>query len=214
MSDPRAFDQPPIADPMGEVFSAQDFKCLAYNIDQQKRRLVTPRVLQVVELNTWSGQSTLAIAQPHVLVHCLSLWLPNEHEPKKHQWHCDRGSDESRPHCFNLAFAQFVANLKGFVFRTVFPVVCAPLDAADWWPEKLDAVVVNGDGGPVLLRNVVSWWRKHVRPGGYIYGVYKDHTVAGLTDLGSYTIDGTIWRYRVHGGGQHAVGAEVPRGSG
>ena len=208
MSNPSLLLKPPIDDTMGEVFTAQDFECLAYNIQRKVDARTRSGPLRVVELGTWSGQSTLAIARPHVLVHSLSSWNQTD-DPRKVQWLADERSKEDSPLVVNLAFQQFVTNTKGFVFRTVMPLICHPLDAVSWWPEKLDAIFVNGDTCDIILRHVISEWSKHVRSGGTIYGVYKDHTVAALTGLGHYTVDGTIWRHRVAKECGYAMGKEV-----
>ena len=71
---------PSVIDPMGETCTREELESLAYNIDRDMRnRPLESQPLLVAELGTWSGQFTLAIAQPHVLVHCISSWeRPNE----------------------------------------------------------------------------------------------------------------------------------------
>lgn len=204
------FPKPPIVDPMGEAFSAEDFESLAYNIDREMRyRPLQSQPLRVAEIGTWSGQSTLAIARPHVLVHCISSWsMPSEliddggQKRPERLWMVLRQGETNwvrgvhyRPE--DVAFQSFVANTKGVVFRTVMPLLVAPHLACAWWPEQLDAVYINSDHDADELRQLVVAWKRHVRPGGNVYGLYKDHTVAGLHHLGGYNVDGTIWRHRV-----------------
>lgn len=197
------FPLPPIVDPMGETFSREDFESLAYNIDREMRtRPLQSQPLLVAELGTWSGQSTLAIARPHVLVHCISDWeMPAEFkegdgiERSERQWLSLRQSEDGCPR--SVAFQTFVRNTKGIVFRNAMPLRCDPDFVCEWWPEKLDAVFINCDTDGKHLHWIVNAWRRHVRPGGNIFGRYKDHTVDGLTGLGGYNVDGTIWRYRV-----------------
>ena len=188
--------QPEIADTMGEVFRPCDFDCLAWNIHNQVLHRTRREPLRVVELGTWSGQSTLAIAQPNVLLHCISSWEAGN-DSAKVRWCSVKAGDDGRPSAGNLAFQQFIVNTAGTVFRTAFPLICCPLGAADWWPEKLDAVFINGDLAADGLRRLVCSWKKRVRPHGAIYGVYKDHTVEALTNTYPYSTDGTIWRHRV-----------------
>lgn len=204
------FQKIEVADPMGEVFTVQDFDCLAHNIHRLVKKRVVPGAIRVVELGTWSGQSTLAAAQPHVLVHAVSSWQAREEETEKIHWLSGRlgvGIDEvlknkdghwSQALSYE-ALVQFIKNTNGHVFRTVMPLNCLPLDAAEWWPEKVDALVVVNDSGSHLLRDVIRQWSRHIVSGGYVFGVYRDHTVRALTGLGSYTIDGTIWRLRIQG---------------
>jgi hypothetical protein len=199
----------PVKDSMGEQFTVQDFDCLAHNVARMVRNRVLAGPVRIMELGTWSGQSTLAIAQPHVVVHCVSTWSDPEAEGpiewldnKNGQVSAGIGEDVKSPAIDKLAFHQFIRNTQGFVFRTVMPLICHPLDAAIWWPEKLDGIFINGDAGDGIVRAVIRNWSRHVRSGGTIYGVFKSHTVQALTGSGSYTIDGSIWRHKVVKGGQ------------
>lgn len=199
----------PVDDLMGEVFTPQDFECLAFNIQRQVRERIVPGPLRVVELGTWSGQSTLAIARTHVLVHCLSSWHSGsaQNSPEKFQWVSDRLGDGDWDGADSPAFRQFLKNTNEMVFRTAMPCPCDPYDAAFWWTEKLDAIFINNDINATALATLIHPWVKHVRSGGIIYGVYKDHTVSALTGLGSYTLSGTIWRLRVAKESVDAMGA-------
>ena len=207
------FLPPPIVDPMGEAFSEEDFESLAYNIDREMRmRPYQSQPLRVAEIGTWSGQSTLAIARPHVLLHCISSWaMPAEHadgegeERPERLWLVLRQDAADCPHL--VAFQSFVENTKGVVFRTAMPLRMNPHFVWQWWPEKLDAVYINSDRDAAELRQLVVAWKMHVRPGGNVYGLYKQHTVDGLSGLGGYNVDGTIWRYRVMKESTHAMGA-------
>ena len=192
-----------VDDPMGEDFNQEDIDSLVYNIDREMRyRPLKSQPLLVAELGTWSGQSTLAIARPHVLVHCISRWaMPCEFEEgevqerPERQWLSVKQDEDSCPH--DVAFQTFVRNTKGVVFRNAMPLKCDPCFVWEWWPETLDAVFVNCDTNGEYLNWIVSAWKRHIRPGGNIFGRYKYHTVDGLTGLGGYNVDGTIWRYRV-----------------
>ena len=185
---------------MGEVFLEESFDSLAYNIARQVRERKTPTIpLRVLEIDTWSGQSTLAIAQPNVLVYCCSLWdmSPPYGSPKRseRQWLEVRQGEGNCPE--HIAFRTFVQNANGIVFRTAMPLRL-PLEVLrGCWTDPLDAVYINGEDNPAWLRYCVQLWEPLVRPGGNFYGLYKDHTVEALTGLGGYQVDGTIWRHRV-----------------
>jgi len=200
------FPKVSVADPMGEVFSKEDFECLAYNIYRSMRkRKYQSQPLRVAELGTWSGQSTLAIARPSTLVYCISNWTM-DHDCPERLWLSVRGDTDGRD---LVAFLTFVENIKGVVFRKAMPVRCNPHAAWKWWPEKLDALFINCDHDGPSLRHLVTCWSRHILPGGNIYGLYKRHTVEGLTGLGYYGTDGTIWRHRVLKEYRDAVGKEV-----
>jgi hypothetical protein len=116
-------------------------------------------------------------------------------ERSEKQWLLLRQDDPNCPH--SVAFRTFIENTKGIVFRTAMPLTWNPEPVADWWPEQLDAVYINCDRRGEHLRSLVNSWKRHVRPGGNIYGLYRGHTVEGLTGMGHYAVDGTIWRYRI-----------------
>ena len=186
----------PVDDLMGETFHEENFEALAFNIQRQVNGRIVPGPLRVVELGTWSGQSTLAIARTHVLVHCLSSWEAHPSSREKFQWVSDRLGDPNWDGANSPAFRQFLKNTNEMVFRTAMPCPCDPHNAASWWTEKLDAIFVNDDTDAMTLRNLICLWSRHVRSGGVIYGAYKAHTVPALTGIGSYSVDGTIWRLR------------------
>ena len=198
------FRCPPIHDRMGETFSADDYNTLAYHIDYARQHRPRPTIpLKVLELGTWSGQSTLAIARPNTLVYCVSDWsMPAEEPPKgsrqrpEREWLILRqGAEPSAAD--SVAFRTFVRNTEGVIFRNAMPILYDPFQAYTWWPERVDAAYINCDDSAVDLRGLIIGWSQHVRPGGHIYGRYKGHTVEALTGRGFYTVDGAIWKYSV-----------------
>jgi hypothetical protein len=144
---------------------------------------------EVVEIGSWTGMSTLALAQPGVTVHCIDHWKGNPN---------DRLG--SLPHTPKDVFSAFCKNIGDKLFRQVYPHVGTSEFYFDIWPRPVDLVFIDADHTYEEVRKDLRWAR-HVRPGGILcghdYGVFPGVNRA-VDESFDVDVIGNVWWTQVN----------------
>ncbi len=143
-------------DPMGLVVPPDDLAAL--------RRLATNcRSLDhALEVGSWAGQSTLALASLFERVWAVDTW---EGSPWEGPGAC--AYDVYPP---RKAFQTFCKNIGVHLLDTVIPCVGRSLSWASVWTTPLDLVFIDADHRYEAVKADIKAWLPHIRPGGILCG--------------------------------------------
>lgn len=172
--------------PMGEVWTDEDHDALSFLVNKERRfRSLPSRESDFicVEVDTWSGQSTLAIARPKIRVFCLSNWN-NDISQDRDQVETDK------------AFDNFAWNVRDYLGNRIVPIRYEEPYAPPWFPGKADVVFFNKVDCPVLYNHQVRDYTKILKPNGILCGYYGPWARQTLIDLGPHHLSGRIWWHR------------------
>jgi hypothetical protein len=174
-------------DPMDHDTPRQDLAVLTRLVHHvsEGNRLCSP--IRVLEVGSWAGLSTLALAQPGVQVHCVDHWQGNPG---------DRLGEVAKRYPPELAFQTFCRNMGWRLFKTVFPHRGSSLLYASIWPMPMDLIFIDARHEYEHVANDIHAWLPHVRAGGILcghdYGVFPGVTRAA-DEIGRDGVEGNVW---------------------
>lgn len=126
-----------------------------------------------VELGTWRGASAIALArtvrQWGGVVYCVDTWMGD----------VNGGTIPGRPSMLLECAANIIA---AGVAASVRLIPALTVDAASWWPGRVDFLYIDADHREASVRlDLTTWWPK-LRPGGLIAGDdYDNPLYPGVT---------------------------------
>lgn len=131
--------------------------------------------IEVVEVGSFVGGSTLSLAVPGAIVHCVDTWDGST------------GLD-----VINIAynerekgvFETFCRNMGQRLFFSVWPHVGESLFYAKVWPRKADLVFLDASHDYDSVKADIAAWAPLVKPGGILCGHdYKARGIPGADGL-------------------------------
>jgi hypothetical protein len=173
--------------PMDHDTPRQDLEVLVRLVRQvsEGNRLWSP--IRVLEVGSWAGLSTLALAQPGVQVHCVDHWQGNRG---------DRLGEVVKRYPPDVPFQIFCSNMGSRLLKTIFPHRGSSLLFASIWPMPMDLIFIDASHEYEDVANDINAWRPHVRPGGILcghdYGVFAGVTRAA-DEIGHDGVEGNVW---------------------
>lgn len=152
-------------DPMGHETPKGDIEAIVRLACKACPGTATPMTL--VEIGSWAGQSTLAIAR----------WMTF----RDRLFAVDDWSGMSNsPISPDEAFRTFCHNMGPFLFHNVFPLRGESSFISDCWPDSkpIDFLFIDADHSYEGCRSDIVCWSRYVRDGGIVCG--HDYTVGGV----------------------------------
>jgi hypothetical protein len=157
--------------------------------------------IEVVEVGSFAGESTIRLAVPGAIVHCIDTW---------------RGTDgpDNINHAYNQhqgkVYETFMRNMGQRLFFTVYPHVGESLFYAQFWPRKADLIFLDAAHDYESVKADIAAWSPLVKPGGTICGHdYRtaafdrstDDVFPGVTkavdEFGFDGVCGTVWHKKL-----------------
>lgn len=185
---PDGASGPFLFDPMDHITPESDLAVLKSLIGGFQSHFRT-----CIEIGSWAGMSTLALAQPGVRVHCIDTWLGNP---------TDRLGQVVKQYGVNgvKPFQIFCRNMGSRLFKTVFPHRGSSLTYAEIWPFKVDLIFIDADHRYENVKADINAWLPHVKRSGILcghdYGIFNGVTEA-VNELGICDLAGTVWFKRI-----------------
>ncbi len=169
------------------------------------RETLIPRLKgmrSVVEVGSWMGANALKMAYNGLSVTCVDTWLgtPEENE-------ADSTTVIARALGGDVLYETFLRNIRGQMFRKIFPCRGTSLFWARVWPGKVGAVFIDADHSYEAVRKDLRAWWPHVAEGGlfcghdyYVFdgvGRAVREWVAETPEYGDVIVEGECWfRYK------------------